>query len=91
MAANDYQPPVSELLTIGRPKGTRGKWFDYIEAYDFTQDHVPELVRLASEEDLDWQDDNDCFAVRSCSPNMRGGYKSFHFKSKIRFKGMEIK
>ena len=62
MPANDYQQPVSELLAIGRPKGIRGKWFDYVEAYGFSQDHVPELVRLASEEDLNWQDDDECYA-----------------------------
>jgi hypothetical protein len=63
MPASDYQPPVSELLAYGRPKNiSRNQWFDYVEAYGLTQDHIPELIRLASEEDLNWQDEGECYA-----------------------------
>ena len=57
MPVSDYQPPVSNLLTIGRPKQIgRNQWFDYVEAYGFTEDHVPDLIRMASDEDWNWHD-----------------------------------
>ncbi|MEM9218130.1 MAG: HEAT repeat domain-containing protein [Cyanobacteria bacterium P01_F01_bin.150] len=62
MTVRDYQVPVSTLVTIGRPKQNGRKWFDYIEAYGFTQDHVPELIRLAVEEDWNWDDEGECYA-----------------------------
>ncbi len=63
MPFSDYQPPVSNLLTIGRPKQIgRNQWFDYVEAYGFTEDHVPDLIRMASDEDWNWQDEGECYA-----------------------------
>ncbi|MGF1604333.1 MAG: DUF1186 domain-containing protein [Thermosynechococcaceae cyanobacterium] len=59
----DYQPPVSELLTYGRPKeGSRDRWFDYVDAYGLTTEHIPSLIRLASEENLNWEDEVECYA-----------------------------
>ena len=63
MPASDYQPPVSQILSYGRPKNTnRTQWFDYVEAFGFTDEHIPDLIRLASEEDLNWQDEGECYA-----------------------------
>ena len=63
MPATDYQPPVAELLSRGRPKEiNRDQWFDYVAAYGFTDEHIPDLIRLASEEDLNWQDEGECYA-----------------------------
>ncbi|MGA7953993.1 MAG: hypothetical protein WCA07_10795 [Gloeobacterales cyanobacterium] len=63
MPAADYQPPVSQLLSYGKPKNSSGtQWFDYVKAYGFTNEHIPDLIRLACEEDLDWQDEAECYA-----------------------------
>ena len=58
MPPSDYQPPVAQLLSYGRPKNINGfQWFDYVEAYGFTDEHIPALLRLVSDEDLNWQDE----------------------------------
>ena len=45
---HDYSPPVSDLLTLGRPSGYQvADWPDYITLYGFTAAHIPELGRLA--------------------------------------------
>jgi hypothetical protein len=63
MPAADYQPPVSQLLSFGIPKNkSRDQWFDYVEAYGFTDEHIPDLIRLASEKDLDWEDERECYS-----------------------------
>jgi hypothetical protein len=63
MPAADYQHPVSQLLNYGKPKNSSGtQWFDYVKAYGFTDEHIPDLIRLASEEDLDWQDEEEWYA-----------------------------
>ncbi|MEL7226383.1 MAG: HEAT repeat domain-containing protein [Cyanobacteria bacterium J06576_12] len=63
MSVTDYSSPVSALLTCGRPKTTgRNQWPDYLEAYGLTDEQIPELIQLASAEDLDWDDDVECYA-----------------------------
>ena len=63
MPANDYHPPVAQLLSCGRPKNiSRTDWFDYVEAYGFTDEHIPALIQLAVEEELDWADEGECYA-----------------------------
>ena len=60
---SDYQPPVSQLLTIGRPQNIGpNQWFDYVEAYGFTEDHVPDLIRMASDKNWNWEDEGECYA-----------------------------
>ena len=68
MPATDYQPPVSQLLNYGIPKNiSRDEWFDYVEAYGFTEEHIPALIRLATEENLNWQNENECYApIHAC-------------------------
>ena len=63
MPANDYHPPVAQLLSCGRPKNiSRTEWFDYVEAYGLTDEHIPALIQLATEEELDWEDEGECYA-----------------------------
>jgi hypothetical protein len=63
MPATDFQSPVSQLLSYGNLQDSSGgEWFDYVEAFDFTDEHIPDLIRLASEKDLDWQDEVESFA-----------------------------
>jgi hypothetical protein len=50
----DYSPPVSQLLTLGDPRALR-TWLDYL-ALGLTLDHVPDLIRMALDEDLHWAD-----------------------------------
>ncbi len=46
-----YQPPVSALLTLGRPMDRDfSEWTDYVETYGFTPAHIPELIRLFKDE-----------------------------------------
>lgn len=63
MPATDYAPPVLNLLSCGRPKNiSRTDWFDYVEAYGLTDEHIPALIQLAVEEELDWADEGECYA-----------------------------
>lgn len=63
MPAEDYKSPVSQLLSHGSLRDSSGgEWFDYVEAFDFTDEHIPDLIQLASENDLDWQNDIESFA-----------------------------
>jgi hypothetical protein len=47
-----YQPPLDQLLALGRPEvGNRHPWPDYL-AMGFTGEHVPELIRMATDAEL---------------------------------------
>jgi HEAT repeat protein len=50
----NYAPPVSELLSLGDPRQRPG-WVDYL-ALGLTEAHVPELIRMVQDEDLNWAD-----------------------------------
>jgi hypothetical protein len=53
-----YRDPVAQLLTLGDPRqGGRMAfgWRDYL-ALGFTAEHIPELVRMALDQDLHWTD-----------------------------------
>ena len=63
MPANDYAPPVAQLLRCGRPKNvSRTDWFDYVKAYGLIDEHIPMLIQLASEKELDWEDEGEGYA-----------------------------
>ncbi|MGB3789468.1 MAG: hypothetical protein WA949_15770 [Phormidesmis sp.] len=63
MPANDYHPPVAQLLSCGRPKSiSRTDWFDYVETYGLTDEHTPALIQLATKEELDWEEEGECYA-----------------------------
>jgi hypothetical protein len=49
-----YAPPVAALLDKGEP--TSDEWDDYL-AEGFTADHIPELIRMAVDNQLNWSDD----------------------------------
>lgn len=50
-----YPSPVSELLTFGDCRELRG-WPDYPALVGLGPEHVPELIRMATDEDLNWAD-----------------------------------
>jgi HEAT repeat protein len=49
-----YHDPVAQLLTLGDVRG-KAEWDNYA-ALGLTAEHVPELVRMALDEDLHWAD-----------------------------------
>lgn len=51
----EYEPPVKQLLTLGMPEEIKFDWPDYLER-GFTEEHIPELIRLALDEELHWAD-----------------------------------
>ena len=51
---NEYTPPVSGLLTLGRPEYLR-TGIDY-RALGFNAPHVPQLIRLLQDEELAFGD-----------------------------------
>jgi len=48
-----YQPPVSQLLTLGEDAARGVEWFDYL-SLGFSDNDIPELLRMALDEDLFW-------------------------------------
>jgi hypothetical protein len=57
---SDYTPPVDQLLTYGKLKGSYRfeSWPDYVHEFGFTPDHVPELIRLMTDKTY-WEGDSD--------------------------------
>lgn len=58
MAQVNYNEPVAKLLEIGQPEwaAPTGKWIDYQKEYGLDQADIPELIRLATDEELYYQD-----------------------------------
>jgi len=54
MTASHYLEPVSKLLTMGDCRKMR-QWPDYL-ALGLSPEHVPDLIRMALDEDLHWAD-----------------------------------
>lgn len=57
MTERDYPAPVSELLALGDCRG-QGEWTDY-RALGLGPEHVPDLIRMALDEELYWADSED--------------------------------
>lgn len=58
-----YQDPVAQLLTQGYPEDLNSpEALDYLQAFGFTEAHIPELSRLAAEEDLNWDDEGEGYS-----------------------------
>jgi len=58
MTSKTYRDPVAQLLALGDPRqeeGMTSEWRDY-PALGLTAEHVPELARMALDEDLYWAD-----------------------------------
>ena len=54
MATGDYGPPVDQLLTLGDLRG-EPEWRDYLQ-YDLGAEHVADLIRMATDDELNWAD-----------------------------------
>src|SRR6266702_6013884 len=53
---SSYGPPVEQLLTYGEGRGYSSKnWPNYLEL-GLTQEHIPELIRMATDDELNWAD-----------------------------------
>ena len=51
-----YSGPVEQLLTLGDPRERRGaEWLKYSEL-GLTQEHVPELIHMVTDDALHWAD-----------------------------------
>jgi hypothetical protein len=51
---NDYQSPVADLLNYGELKSANKHWFDYVAELGLTETHIPELIRMMTDEVL-WE------------------------------------
>ena len=51
MSEDNFLPPVSQLLTQGDCRSNSSKWPNYLEL-GFSSEHIPELIRMLSDEDL---------------------------------------
>ncbi|WNZ22886.1 DUF1186 domain-containing protein [Leptolyngbya sp. NK1-12] len=50
-----YSPLVDALLQLGEKHlRLRNKWADYAEVFGLTADHIPELIQMAIDQDLNW-------------------------------------
>jgi hypothetical protein len=47
--------PLDKLLTLGDARPTRRHWPDYRQ-YGLTPEHIPDLVRMATDEELNLAD-----------------------------------
>jgi hypothetical protein len=51
-----YSPPVSRLLTLGEEPILARQWTDYAAELGVGPEHVPELIRMATDPALNWAD-----------------------------------
>lgn len=51
MSTASYLPPLDKLLTLGDARPTLRRWPDYRQ-YGLTLEHVPDLIRMATDEEL---------------------------------------
>jgi hypothetical protein len=54
MVQTTYSAPVDALLSIGETH--RLRWSDYLTQFNFTAADIPELIRMATDSDLNWDD-----------------------------------
>jgi hypothetical protein len=52
MVQTTYAAPVDALLSIGDPHGRQ--WPDYLTQFNLTAVDIPELIRMATDSDLNW-------------------------------------
>ncbi|NES82872.1 MAG: DUF1186 domain-containing protein [Moorea sp. SIO2B7] len=55
MSISDYQFPVSELLNYGECSNYE-EWRNYVQELNFEEQHIPELIRMATDEELNQAD-----------------------------------
>ncbi|PSR16218.1 PBS lyase [filamentous cyanobacterium CCP3] len=49
-----YSPPVNVLLKLGEQHLQQKKWPDYTKIYGFTAEHIPALIQMAIDQELNW-------------------------------------
>lgn len=54
MVQTTYAAPVDALLSFGEPHGR--KWPDYLTQFNLTAADIPELIRMATDSDLNWSE-----------------------------------
>ena len=57
MSISDYQPPVAELLNYGDCHNYK-EWPNYVQELNLEKKHIPELIKMATDEELN-QGDSD--------------------------------
>lgn len=50
--ASDYAPPVDQLLSFGDCRESMAEWPNYVEALGLEAAHIPELIRMITDEEL---------------------------------------
>lgn len=55
VSPRDYPPPIDKLLTYGDARNFR-KWPDYVEGLGLGPEHIPDLIRMATDEALNLGD-----------------------------------
>ena len=57
MTDANYPPPLDRLLTYGDPGfQNRAEWPNYVEMFQLGPEHVPDLIRMATDADLNEAD-----------------------------------
>lgn len=58
--APEYAPPLDRLLAMGKPEAMASDdWLDYATELDLGPQHIPDLIRMATDEDLRWGEEED--------------------------------
>ena len=55
MSISDYQPPVAKLLNYGDCRYHK-EWLNYVRALNLEEKHIPELIKMATDEELNQGD-----------------------------------
>jgi hypothetical protein len=55
MTSSPYSPPVNRLLTLGDCRRQKA-WPDYPAQFGLTAEYIPELIRMATDKELNWGD-----------------------------------
>jgi hypothetical protein len=59
MSAKDYAPPLDKLLTYGDCNKLPREWPNYIEEVGLTAEHIPDLIRMATDRTLGYVEMDD--------------------------------
>ena len=65
MSSSDYKPPVSELLAYGDCRNYDEEWPNYVRELNLEEKHIPELIKMATDEELNQGDSSDSQEVWS--------------------------
>lgn len=61
----DYQPPVSQLLKLGRPAADKNRDADWVDpvSLGIGQEHIADLIRMMTDPELQITSENDFYAT----------------------------